>query len=132
MFLVLSIAVNLGITFLTWPWLIGKSYHNWEAVLYGSTHRTIWALSWAYILFACSLGFGGFVNRVLSWKAMVPLSRLSFQAYLYHSVLISRFVYGARQPMIATKISLVSLLVKSFHLGHYSWPSRFYQWNLNK
>src|ERR1700761_3309324 len=115
MFWVLSIAVNLGITFLTWPWLNGKSYHNWPSVLYGSTHRTIWALSWAYILFACSLGFGGFVDRVLSWKAMVPLSRLSFQAYLYHSVLMYGFVYASRQP---TKISLVSLFFisyKSFH-----------------
>ncbi|CAG2105278.1 unnamed protein product [Medioppia subpectinata] len=104
---VLSVTLNLCITFLTWPWLLGNSYHNTASVLYGATHRTLWALSWSYILFACATGHGSIVNTVLSWKALVPLSRLSFQAYLYHSVLISRFVYDARQPLYSSKVTLV-------------------------
>ncbi|CAG2112283.1 unnamed protein product, partial [Medioppia subpectinata] len=103
---VLSVTLNLCITFLTWPWLLGNSYHNTASVLYGATHRTLWALSWSYILFACATGHGSIVNTVLSWKALVPLSRLSFQAYLYHSVLISRFVYDARQPLYSSKVTL--------------------------
>ncbi|CAG2169469.1 unnamed protein product [Oppiella nova] len=106
---ILSIGLNLSITFLTWPWLLGNSYHNMASVLYGSTHRTLWALSWSYVLFACATGHGSVVNTALSWKAFIPLSRLSFQAYLYHSVLISRFVYDARQPLYSSKITLVCI-----------------------
>ncbi|XP_054165801.1 nose resistant to fluoxetine protein 6-like, partial [Oppia nitens] len=106
---ILSLTLNLSITFLTYPWLLGKSYRNIESVLYGTTHRTLWALSWSYMLFASTLGYGSVVNKVLSWPAFVPLSRLSFQAYLYHSVLISRFVNSARQPMYSSKINLVMM-----------------------
>lgn len=105
---VASLALNLSITFLTWPWLNGQSYHTWPSVLYGSVHRTLWALSWAYILLACATSHGSAVNRLLSWKPLVPFSRLSFQAYLYHSVLIARFVNSARQPVYASNINLVS------------------------
>lgn len=108
---IVSLAINLSITFLTWPWLMGNSYHNFVSVLYGATHRTLWAMSWAYILFACATGHGGVINRILSWPALVPLSKLSFQAYLLNSVIISRFVYGARQPIYSSKLNLVRISV---------------------
>ncbi len=99
---------------MTWPWLLGHSYQNFASILYAATHRTIWSMSWSYMLFACATGHGGLINQILSWKALVPLSRLSFQAYLVHIVLISRFVYSARQPIYSSQLNLVRILKKNF------------------
>ncbi len=82
---------------MTYPWLVGKSYNNFLSILYGSTHRTLWSMSLAYILFSCVTGHGGVFNTIMSWKVWAPLSRLSFQAYLFQYVLIIRFLYEAQQ-----------------------------------
>lgn len=103
----MSITVNLLITLLTWQWLTGHDYHNVWSVTYAATHRTIWALTCAVMLLLCSTGHAKIVNKVLSWKVLTPLSRLTYQSYLLNSIIIARFVYEARQPTYASQLNLV-------------------------
>ncbi|KAH9361404.1 hypothetical protein HPB48_003922 [Haemaphysalis longicornis] len=57
------------------------------SVLYGATSRPAWTLCVAWVAFAC------FVNTLLSWKAFVPLSKMTFMVYLLHPPLM--FMYAA-------------------------------------
>ncbi|XP_015904608.1 nose resistant to fluoxetine protein 6 [Parasteatoda tepidariorum] len=54
------------------------------AVFYAAFHRPAWALVIGWIIYACATGYGGVVNSFLTWKAFMPLERLSYLAYLLH------------------------------------------------
>lgn len=87
----------LGVLYAMWPANTGESKPSiaWAAV-YGGFARSIWALGLAWIIFASVAGYGGVVSKILSWKALVPLSRLTFCAYIIHPVLMVIF-YGSRE-----------------------------------
>jgi len=53
-----------------------------EAALYAGFHRFGWGIIISWIVFACSKGYGGFINLILSWKLFVPLGRLTTATYL--------------------------------------------------
>lgn len=40
----------------------------------------------------------GFVNALLSWKAFVPLGKLTYVAYLFHWSFVKVHVYQSRKP----------------------------------
>jgi len=64
----------------------------------------------AWITFACSIGYGGPVDAFLSWKAWMPLSRLTYCAYLMHPVLMITY-YRSRQDTLhfGTHIQMIGL-----------------------
>lgn len=49
---------------------------------YAALGRFSWALVIAWVIFACIKGYGGPVNKFLSWKVFMPLGRLTFCVYL--------------------------------------------------
>lgn len=53
-------------------------------LLYQSTSRVIWSVGLGYIVYACSSKQGGLFNSFFCLKIWIPLSRLSFSAYLVH------------------------------------------------
>ncbi|XP_001656258.2 nose resistant to fluoxetine protein 6 [Aedes aegypti] len=52
--------------------------------LYESLKHVVWAFGVAWIIFACTNGYGGPVNSVLSLSIWQPLGRLSYCLYLLH------------------------------------------------
>ncbi|XP_059481439.1 O-acyltransferase like protein-like [Neocloeon triangulifer] len=54
------------------------------AAFYSSTHRILWSCSLSWLIFACHKGFGGPINKFLSLKVWVPLSRLTYCVFLTH------------------------------------------------
>ncbi|XP_064650020.1 nose resistant to fluoxetine protein 6-like [Lineus longissimus] len=83
------------------------------ASLYNATARTGWGLAVCWVIFACVTGYGGFVNMFLSWKGFIPLSRLTYCAYLVHPVIMTVYYTSLRAPYIATD----TMLIYSF-FGH--------------
>ncbi|XP_034234664.1 O-acyltransferase like protein isoform X2 [Thrips palmi] len=58
------------------------------AAAYSSLSHSAWAMSLSWIVIACSCGYGGPVNRILSWTLLYPFSRVTYCAYLVHPVVI--------------------------------------------
>ncbi|GFT48275.1 nose resistant to fluoxetine protein 6, partial [Nephila pilipes] len=57
------------------------------AAFYNSLSRTGFACGLAWVMFVCIIEQGGIVNSILSWKLWVPMSRLTFCAYLIHPII---------------------------------------------
>lgn len=78
---------------------------NWPRVgrvLMESLQRPLWALVIGWIVLACSSGYGGFINSILSWPGWLPLSRLSFGAYLTHITVMTLESSGAQSQTLFT------------------------------
>ncbi|XP_059157408.1 nose resistant to fluoxetine protein 6-like isoform X2 [Physella acuta] len=54
------------------------------SAFYNAVSRAVWGACISWIVLASASGYGGPVNKFLSWSAFVPLSRLTYMAYLIH------------------------------------------------
>lgn len=59
--------------------------------------RFFWSLGLIWIIFTCILGYGGPINTILSWKAFIPLGRLTYCVYLTHIAVILTGIGGAKE-----------------------------------
>ncbi|CAG0919598.1 unnamed protein product [Notodromas monacha] len=76
-----------------------------------SMFRNVWTLCLAWVVFACANGYGGFVNTFLSWKAFMPLSRLTYCTYLLSVPVQTMYQAARRSPMWMDYIQMVYLYV---------------------
>jgi peptidoglycan/LPS O-acetylase OafA/YrhL len=101
----LSAALCLSVIFVILiPYSLEYKYDRLDAAFYAGFHKLGWSVGIAWVVWACVNGHGGTryffcttvymfncianktgpVNRILSWKYFLPLSKLSFSAYLVH------------------------------------------------
>ncbi|GFS75667.1 nose resistant to fluoxetine protein 6 [Nephila pilipes] len=69
--------------------------------LYNGTSDFLFSCVVAWIIFVCVTGQGGFVNNLLSFGCFMPLSRLSYCAYLIHYPLILRYFLTSLEEGLA-------------------------------
>lgn len=93
---ILSMASGLAVIYLMWPANQGILPTNAEAATYSALARTVWGICLAWLVFACQYGYAGFINSILSWSFWIPLSRLTYPAYLVHPVVMSVY-YGSTE-----------------------------------
>ena len=67
-----------------------------ENVSYIMFSRFVWAVGLGLIVFACHNGYGWVVNDFLSMKIWIPLSRLTYTAYLVHPIVLSVMINTTR------------------------------------
>ncbi|XP_052090752.1 nose resistant to fluoxetine protein 6-like [Mytilus californianus] len=77
----------------------GDQLSTGVAALYNVLHKTVWGAAVCWVIFACATGNGGFVNTILSWKGFVPLSRLTYCAYLIHPLVMYCY-YKSRKQLL--------------------------------
>ena len=75
------------------------------AAIYGGFYKVAWALSVGWVIFACCRGYGGWINELLSWKAFVPLSRVSYIIYLIHMDAMV-FFFGLYESSIPGNVTI--------------------------
>ncbi|XP_023222900.1 nose resistant to fluoxetine protein 6-like [Centruroides sculpturatus] len=94
--------IGCSLAMLCLPHHLGKTPEPNVAgtVLYMTFHQTAWALAMAWIAVMCALGYGGPIQKTLSFKLIIPLSRLSFTAFLLHEVVIRTRYSTIRQTLI--------------------------------
>lgn len=77
------------------------------AAAYSSLSHSAWALSLAWIIIACSTGYGGYVNKILSATIIYPFSRVTYCAYLVHPMVIRIIALNSDAPLHLGSDSMV-------------------------
>lgn len=80
-------------------------------ISYGSFHRLAWSVAVGWLIFACVHGYGGPVNRILSWRVFIPLSRLTYVIYLVHVNYLLVWTANLRQPIYYTNLDHVQFFL---------------------
>ncbi|XP_035206228.1 nose resistant to fluoxetine protein 6-like [Stegodyphus dumicola] len=112
---ILSIALCLTIIYLMWPANQGYLPSDSEAAAYSSLSRTLWGIGVGWLIVACYYGYGGFVNKLLSWSPLIPMSRLTYCAYLIHPVIMNAY-YGSTE----TTVDFSNSFIIYMFLGNFS------------
>ncbi|CAF0755779.1 unnamed protein product [Brachionus calyciflorus] len=89
----------------------GRRMFTFEYAAFFSLTRFTWPLAISWIIFACHNGYGGVINTILSRKAYLPLTRLSYCAYLIHPVLMNVYNYMQEQLFHATHLTLIYMAI---------------------
>ncbi|KHJ86530.1 hypothetical protein OESDEN_13713 [Oesophagostomum dentatum] len=71
---------------------------DWWRALYVFTGRHSYALALGWVAFASATGNGGPVGTFLSWKFFMPLSKITFCAYLLHPIMLQIYNFSRPQP----------------------------------
>jgi len=70
------------------------------------------------------IGYVGFVNSLLSWSAFVPLSRLTYAAYLVHPMVMIWYYFNLDTLVYISSSTMVMLCVWSVCVRALHWPGR--------
>lgn len=81
---------------------------------YSSLSHSLWAMSLAWIVVACSCGYGGYVNKLLSAPCIYPFSRVTYCAYLVHPIAIRILALNSDAPLHLGADSMVYLIIIAF------------------
>lgn len=88
-------AIIVGLAVVYGPWHVfkpdGHFFNDAENVIYGTFFRWAFTAAVAWVVYACHNNCGGLVNKFLSWRFWIPLSRLTFGAYLLHPLVLVYF-----------------------------------------
>ncbi|KAK9509892.1 hypothetical protein O3M35_004783 [Rhynocoris fuscipes] len=93
--------------------LYGSKLSPVFSAAYSSLSHTAWAIGLAWIVIACSTGYGGYVTKILSSSLLYPFSRVTYCAYLVHPIVIRIFTMKMEAP-VHLGIELVIVL----YIGH--------------
>ncbi|XP_067000008.2 nose resistant to fluoxetine protein 6-like [Anabrus simplex] len=118
---------NKHILYLGWPLMLfvqfavtacGYFFYQYSGSItplmsatYAGLHRPLFSVGIAFIMMVCTTGNGGFVNKILSYPPLVPLSRLSYCIFLVHPMVQMLHFGGLRAPADIAYVSLVWLSI---------------------
>ncbi|VDK42191.1 unnamed protein product [Anisakis simplex] len=95
-----------------WNW---RLYH----VLYGATHRVLWAVAIAILIYMCHADQGAFVNAFLSARIFLPFSSLCYSVYLIHLVMVFAVFLWVPFPIVYSgKHAVVALCIVQLLLSY--------------
>ncbi|KAH9426383.1 hypothetical protein DERP_010951 [Dermatophagoides pteronyssinus] len=107
MLMAIAIIMLISTTMLTYPWLQGWDYVNVPSILYGAIHRNIWAIGWALLIWAMARQHLPLMDRIFSHPMFQVFSKLTYQSYLLHSILISAITNSLRQKIYFSEFNFV-------------------------
>lgn len=108
MLMIISTTLMLATTLFTYPWLHNADYQNSISILYGSIHRSVWAFAWSLFIWNATRKHLPVLDRILSLKLLQVFSKLTYQSYLLHSVLISVVINSVREKIYFSLSNFVS------------------------
>ncbi|XP_035683589.1 nose resistant to fluoxetine protein 6-like [Branchiostoma floridae] len=96
----------------------GTVMTNSENAFYLSVHRAVWGMALGWMVLACFYGYGGLVNTFLSWELWVPLSRLTYCAYLVHPMVIYVAFYTREVTLHYSTLTVIYFFLGNLVLSY--------------
>ncbi|GBN32259.1 Nose resistant to fluoxetine protein 6 [Araneus ventricosus] len=81
------------------------------ACFYNALSRIGFSLGLACVIFVCVIGQGDVVNSILSWKAWIPLSCLTYCAYLIHPLVQTTYAFSLRTMINFSHANVIMLFL---------------------
>jgi len=66
---------------------------------FNALNRPAWGLCLSWIVIACSCDYGGYITSFLDWPVFMPLSRLTYSAYLVHFYVLQWYFAIQDEPL---------------------------------
>ncbi|EDV36810.2 uncharacterized protein Dana_GF11764 [Drosophila ananassae] len=84
--------------------------------LYAGLHKNLWVLICSGFVFLMCCKVGGMAYAFCTLPVFRPLARISFQAFLWHIVVLRVVVGGIRQPVYVTSLFVICNVLSVFIL----------------
>ncbi|KAL2718957.1 nose resistant to fluoxetine protein 6-like isoform X1 [Vespula squamosa] len=95
LFWILGSTCNVLVLFGLWE----RRISSISTAFYVALGRTVWGIGLAWLLIACVTNHGGIANKILSFKGWIPLSRLTYSAYLLNPIIINSVYLHSETPV---------------------------------
>ena len=115
---IIAISCCLIILFGEYKTWSGHPFTQPENIMYYMFSRTVFSIGIALMIYSCHNGFGGIIDKFLSWSFWVPLSRLTFVVYLSHLTVIMLMLRTLRFRLIYTNWLLVIMFAAAVVLSY--------------
>ncbi|XP_041974726.1 nose resistant to fluoxetine protein 6-like [Aricia agestis] len=79
--------------------MVDGYFEVWPTAFYISVGHTGWGIALGWMALACCTGHGGLINSLLSYNGFLPLSRLTYCAYLIHPTIMMYSTFLLDGPM---------------------------------
>nr|CAI5829652.1 unnamed protein product [Callosobruchus analis] len=110
--------LNLWIIFTIYTRQISTEY----SAFYMGTSRVLWGIGISWILIACCTDNAPLLNKFLSFKGFVPLSRMTYCAYLLNPLTAQMMFLGSESAFTATKasmaLSICAVSLNTFYMSY--------------
>ncbi|KAI8518466.1 hypothetical protein Bbelb_044830 [Branchiostoma belcheri] len=73
--------------------------------------RSLFSAGVAWVVYACCVGYGGIISEFLSWSGWLPLSRLTYTAYLVHPMIMQVYYMSYKGALLYSGINWWFLFV---------------------
>lgn len=90
-----------------------REYNAFQSALYAALSRVFWAVGNSGVLFVITHGSINTVKKILSSKVWVPLSKLSYAAYVVHIQFEMRTTAMTTSPIDFNVVTLVIIFNRS-------------------
>lgn len=108
MWVLSSIAGIASMYSVTIFYITSYKYSYFESALYNSLHHLGWSIFTGWFVLGCVTSSGNFLKKFLSSHILVPISRLTYCAYLTNGFIELYLASTVRTPRYMSVISLVS------------------------
>ena len=115
---IIAISCCLIIVFGKYKTWSGHPFTKAENIMYYMFSRTFFSIGIALMIYACHNGFGGIIDKFLSWSFWVLLSRLTFVVYLCHITVIRLMLRTLRFRLIYTDWLLIIIFAAAVVLSY--------------
>jgi peptidoglycan/LPS O-acetylase OafA/YrhL len=112
----ISRTLNLALWVVSLVLLFGLVFGFWiqempviMTALVVSLGRTVWSYALVWVMLSCCWGLAPPINEILSWRAWIPLSRLTYCSYLIHPLLMAVFYHILDTPIPLHPITILTV-----------------------
>ncbi|XP_078686373.1 nose resistant to fluoxetine protein 6-like isoform X1 [Branchiostoma floridae x Branchiostoma belcheri] len=73
--------------------------------------RSLFATGVAWVIYVSSVGYGGIISEFLSWSGWLPLSRLTYTAYLVHPMIMQVYYMSYKGALMYSGVNWLFLFI---------------------